>query len=145
MRPSDRTIRDELRREAARVQIPNDMWENISRRLDEEPAPVERPRKAALLRPAQWRPALAVAAAAGLFWFTMLPTHPASVIGVPAAESPAQTVSNSDPANPAIPAEELRPDNNRARREQKRTVSYVSAVQDRGLGVASMPNMMTQR
>lgn len=75
MRPSDRTIRDELRREAAKAQIPDDMWQNISRRLDQHAAKRER-RWQWLLRGAQWRPAVVLGVAAGFFWFALIPALP---------------------------------------------------------------------
>lgn len=75
MRPSDRTIRDELRREAAKVPIPDDMWQNISRQLDQDAARRRR-RWQWLLRGAQWRPAMVLAVAAGFFWFALIPALP---------------------------------------------------------------------
>ena len=72
MRPSDRTIRDELRRDAARVTIPGDMWDNIKQRLDGEHEVAERRKRLANGR-AQWKPAVVFAAAAGIFWITMIP------------------------------------------------------------------------
>lgn len=71
MRPGDRTIRDELRREAAQVKVPDAMWEQISRQLDLNQARAER-RKRLMLRTAQWKPALALAAAA-IFWLMVIP------------------------------------------------------------------------
>lgn len=75
MRPSDRTIRDELRREAAKAQIPDDMWQNISRQLDQDAAKRKR-RWQWLLRGAQWRPAMVLGVAAGFFWFALIPALP---------------------------------------------------------------------
>lgn len=72
MRPSDRTIRDELRKEAARVTIPGDMWDNIKQRLDGELEVAERRKRLANGR-AQWKPAVVFAAAAGIFWLTVIP------------------------------------------------------------------------
>lgn len=72
MRPSEPSIREELRREAARVQVPTDMWANISSRMDEENA-----RNEARLRRVspheKWKPFFAFAAAAGVFWLTVAP------------------------------------------------------------------------
>jgi hypothetical protein len=75
VRPSDRTLRDELRREAAKAQIPGDMWKNISKQLDQDAARRER-RWQWLLRGAQWRPAMVLAVAAGFFWFALIPALP---------------------------------------------------------------------
>jgi hypothetical protein len=75
VRPSDRTLRDELRREAAKAQIPDDMWKNISNQLDQDAARRER-RWQWLLRGAQWRPAMVLAVAAGFFWFALIPALP---------------------------------------------------------------------
>lgn len=92
MRPSDRTIRDVLRTEAARVPVPDDMWQNISRQLDQDETQKEQ-RVAALRPPAprfyQWRPAVMFAAAAGVFYLTFVPpTQPAVIeyADVPAHE-----------------------------------------------------------
>lgn len=54
--------------------IPQDMWENISARLDSQPAPVRR--RTASSSSDQWRPALALAVAAGFFWFALIPALP---------------------------------------------------------------------
>lgn len=74
MRPSERSIRNTLRQDAERVPIPQDMWEGISAQLDGQPIPARR-------RPAQsgrdqWRPAVALAVAAGFFWFALIPALP---------------------------------------------------------------------
>lgn len=84
MRPSDRTIRDELRREAARVTIPGDMWDNIKQRLDGEHEAAERRKRLANGR-AQWKPAMVFAAAAGIFWMTVIPLSK-YMDGVPVSE-----------------------------------------------------------
>ncbi|HWI63588.1 MAG TPA: hypothetical protein VNT75_17275 [Symbiobacteriaceae bacterium] len=75
MRPSDRTIRDELRREAAKVSIPEDMWQNISRQLDQKTVRQEM-RRRVLGWTEQWRPAVILAVAAGFFWFALIPALP---------------------------------------------------------------------
>lgn len=75
MRPGDRTIRDELRREAAKVPIPEDMWQNISRQLDQDATRKERRRRWTALGET-WRPAVVVAVAAGFFWFALIPSLP---------------------------------------------------------------------
>ncbi len=73
MRPSERAIRDELRREAAQVTIPAEsMWENIRRELDRHLVREQRCRRLHALR-TRWRPAMAFAAAAGIFWLTVVP------------------------------------------------------------------------
>lgn len=64
MQPSDRTIRDELRREAMQVPIPDAMWDEISRRLEldrEQPSRVRHLTRRAV----PWKPALALTAVAG--------------------------------------------------------------------------------
>ncbi|HYF93915.1 MAG TPA: hypothetical protein VD969_17005 [Symbiobacteriaceae bacterium] len=74
MRPSDRTIRDELRREAARVPVPEDMWQNISRQLELDS---ERKRRRPRVRwLSEWRPAVILGVAAGFFWFALIPSLP---------------------------------------------------------------------
>ncbi len=75
MRPSDRTIRDVLRREAASVPIPDDMWKNISKELDRDAA-VSARHKQLVRQGGQWRPALILAVAAGFFWFALIPALP---------------------------------------------------------------------
>lgn len=71
MGPGERKIQHELRRQAAQVAVPTDMWENISGRLDGEP--VQGQRQAIMLR-AQWKPALALAAAVGMLWLNVPPS-----------------------------------------------------------------------
>jgi hypothetical protein len=73
VRPADRAIRDQLRMETAQLPVPGDMWEKISSELDAEA--VRTSRRTRLLRiSAQWKPALALAAAAGIFWVTVVPS-----------------------------------------------------------------------
>lgn len=82
MRPSDRTIRDVLRTQAARVPVPDDMWQNISRELDKDLAK-NQARPAETRPPAprhyQWRPAIIFAAAAGVFYLAFVPPAPPTV------------------------------------------------------------------
>lgn len=77
MHLNDRGIRDELRKQAMSVPIPDDMWANISRELAKD-AP-----KAAALAPAvarvsshlvQVRQTLAIGAVAGIFWMMVIPS-----------------------------------------------------------------------
>jgi len=75
VRPSGRTIRDELRREAAKVSVPNDMWQNISQKLGEDPDRTALRRRVTALAE-QWRPAVVLAVAAGFFWFALIPSLP---------------------------------------------------------------------
>jgi len=84
VQPSERALRNALHREAARVPIPQDMWENISSRLDEDAVPAVHRRT--LSGKEQWRPALALAVAAGFFWFALIPSL-ANVERVMPAES----------------------------------------------------------
>lgn len=90
MHLSDRTIRDDLRREAARVPIPQDMWSNIQQRLDMVEAKAKR--KAA--RREQWKPALAFGFAASVFWLTVIPVgrHLDSVSPERTPQRPAATM-----------------------------------------------------
>lgn len=101
MRPSDRSIRDVLRREAANVPIPDDMWKNISQRLDEDSVRQER-KKRGIAGSHQWRPALILAVAAGFFWFALIPTLPEMGTAFPAESiSPpvVQSAGQPDPFN----------------------------------------------
>lgn len=79
MRRNDRAIREELRREAMSVPIPDDMWANISKELDQDLA--ARARSAVQARPlhrstrgVQMRQMLAIGAAAGIFWMMVIPS-----------------------------------------------------------------------
>ncbi|MGE5673040.1 MAG: hypothetical protein ACM3XM_04015 [Mycobacterium leprae] len=74
MQPSDRALRDVLRREAAQVRVPDDMWANISRRLADSPsAPDKTPWLLHFWQ--QGRSVLALAAAAALFLVMPTPWH----------------------------------------------------------------------
>ena len=73
MGPGERNIQQELRRQAAQVSIPADMWEKINERLDGDRVPVRR-RQQVMVRGAQWRPALALVAAVGMLWITVGPS-----------------------------------------------------------------------
>lgn len=68
-----RTLRDQLRREAAQVPIPQDMWAHISRELDRDQAREQRRRRFSGML-TQWRPTIAFAAAAGIFWLSIIPS-----------------------------------------------------------------------
>lgn len=79
MRLNDRSIRDELRKQALSVPIPDDMWANISRELDHDAArvkaaPAPRPAARQVSRGLQIRQMLAVGAAAGIFWMMVIPS-----------------------------------------------------------------------
>lgn len=85
MRLNDRVIREELRKQASSVPIPDDMWAHISRELEKDaaaaqmPAPVPvRPLIAAQRhtrsRSLQLRQILAIGAAAGIFWMMLIPS-----------------------------------------------------------------------
>jgi hypothetical protein len=56
------------------------MWQNISRRLDEDDA---RKKQKSFARSEQWRPALVLAVAAGFFWFALIPALPGTRTGLP--------------------------------------------------------------
>ena len=88
MRPSDRTIRDELRREAARITVPGNMWDNIKQQLDGDLEAAERRKRIANGR-AQWKPAVVFAAAAGIFWLTVIPISN-NLDGVPPSDPVSQ-------------------------------------------------------
>jgi hypothetical protein len=102
VQPSDRAIRDVLRREAARAPIPGDMWRNISQRLDDGPNTGHRP-KPRLRDSVQWRPAFVLAVAAGFFWFALIPatggTGFSAQVGTPSVVVPA---GKPDQENQAI-------------------------------------------
>lgn len=83
MQPSDRALVDELRREAALVRVPEDMWDRISERLDLELGAAERRRQS--MRKLQAKSRLALVAAAGVLWLTVVPFHTA--VRVPASVS----------------------------------------------------------
>jgi hypothetical protein len=70
--PSERSIRDELRKEAAQVQVPTNMWHHINHRLDEDQK-IEQNRRAWFQRFAQWKPNYAMAAAAAILLFRVMP------------------------------------------------------------------------
>lgn len=79
MRLNDRSIRDELRKQAMSVPIPDDMWANISRELDRDAAKAEaKPLAASQARPRSKslhvRQMLAIGAAAGIFWMMVIPS-----------------------------------------------------------------------
>lgn len=95
MRPGDRTIRDELRREAANAPIPEDMWQNISLRLDEDEV---RRKQKHLARSEQWRPALVLAVAAGFFWFALIPALPGTRSILPGEASSGYSAGQLYPA-----------------------------------------------
>jgi hypothetical protein len=82
MRLSEGTIRDVLRSEAARVKVPDDMWQHLSRELQRE-------RAASRRRPFPGRDhlysAVAVAALAGLLWFATVPPSAGLEVPEPAA------------------------------------------------------------
>lgn len=73
MRVDEKTLRRHLQREAIKVPLPDDMWQNISSRLDAEQK-VEHERKRTATRLERWKPALAFAAAAGIFWMAVIPS-----------------------------------------------------------------------
>lgn len=110
MRLNDRMIREDLRKRAMSVPIPDDMWANISRELD---------RDAAKTRPSlqsrrsshgfQVRQMLAIGAAAGIFWMMVIPSgayvdrvqNPA-----PKPTAPVSAHATADEAPWDIPTEE---------------------------------------
>lgn len=123
MRPGDRTIRDELRREAAKVSIPDDMWQNISKQLDQDSVRKSRSRRIMALGE-QWRPAVILAVAAGFFWFALIPSLPTtetipgnsgqSAIVIPGGKSESNSTPTTTPgrenepvaaAKPTLPAD----------------------------------------
>lgn len=125
MRPSDRAIRDVLRREAAQARIPDDMWKQISQRLDTDRTQAERRRNSAQQR-AQWKPALAFAAAAGIFWLAVIPTVASQKAGMPSHPAIAPVVK------PATQQELSVRSWMKARREEgQRSVATASAAPDR--------------
>lgn len=75
VRPSESAIRAELRREAAKVSVPDEMWTKISERLDGEMARADK-RKRLWHQLINWRPAFALAVAAGVFWMALIPVLP---------------------------------------------------------------------
>jgi hypothetical protein len=124
VRPSDRTIRDVLRREAASVPIPEDLWKNISNSLDRDAARAKRRQLA--VRQGQWRPAVVLAIAAGFFWFALIPALPNMESTFPLEASPPSVVVPAglpDPNNtPAKATTEGR------RRDLRETVQVERAV-----------------
>lgn len=101
MRPSGRTIRDELRREAAKVSVPNDMWQNISRKLGEDSDRTVRRRRVTALAE-QWRPAVLLAVAAGFFWFALIPSLP-SMENMPGNADQSSYISPLHQADSPVP------------------------------------------
>lgn len=99
MKPTDRMIREELRREVANLPIPNDMWRQINRRLDQTPRLAPAPARSYLQ---QWRGVVAVAAA-GLFWLSVVPAgHLAderAIRPVAVAQHEAAAIDDSSPDN----------------------------------------------
>lgn len=77
MRLDDQTLKRHLHREAARAPIPDDMWQKISGQLEQE-AQVAEKRRHMVARMEQWKPALAFAAAAGIFWLAIIPSESAT-------------------------------------------------------------------
>lgn len=122
MRPSDRTIRDELRREAARVTVPGDMWDNIKQQLDGELEAAERRKRLANGR-AQWKPAVVFAAAAGIFWLTVIPIS-TNLEGVPV----------SDPLSQPMARTTVQPDMTRNRQVPGEGDRQVTAATQSGAG-----------
>jgi hypothetical protein len=70
--PGEQNIQHELRRQAAQIAIPSDMWEKISEGLDADRVRNQRQQQLKMRR-AQWKPALALVAAAGMLWLTVAP------------------------------------------------------------------------
>lgn len=75
MRVDERTIRETLRADAARVSPPPDLWERISRELDGDSTRPVRPLPPRLSM-ARLRQVVAVGVAAGLCWFLAVPAGP---------------------------------------------------------------------
>ncbi len=73
MRMNDRAIREELRKQAISVPIPDDMWANISRELDKDAAKAVRRERTATVR-VPVRQLLAFGAAAAVFWMVLIPS-----------------------------------------------------------------------
>ena len=93
MQPSERSIRNELHREAALVQIPGDLWEKLDAQLDREVA-ADRGRRE-MNRRLQGKAGLALVAAAGLFWLTVMPAAP-ETNQVAAPEPPLRVLATPD-------------------------------------------------
>lgn len=91
MLPGNRYIREELRREAAQISIPDDMWERISAQLEEE-RKRERQRQRRLRLVMGLKPVVAMVLAAGAFAL-VLAGEPAPGGGGAVARSPHLTVS----------------------------------------------------
>lgn len=110
MRLNDRAIRDELRRKAMSVSIPDDMWANIRCELEKDAtaakrqpltAVPERPRRRGL----PLRHMLAIGAAAGIFWMMVIPSsayvdrlkQPDAAPSSPAAATTTTTTATTEP------------------------------------------------
>ena len=74
MGPHEQKLRAALRQEANAVQIPQDMWANISQRLEPAPHSGAAARSGMRARRDWWRGGFALAVAAGVFWLSVLPT-----------------------------------------------------------------------
>lgn len=75
MRVNERTIRDVLRSEAARVVPPPELWERIERELDRDR--LGRTARAARRRAFGLRQVVVAALAVGALWFVIAPARPA--------------------------------------------------------------------
>lgn len=78
--------------------MPDDMWANISRELDKD-ANKALKRKHMAKRLESWKPALAFAAAAGVFWLAIIPTDSPARMTLPrpvGAEANAESSGQND-------------------------------------------------
>lgn len=73
MLSDDDALRGSLRRDAAQVPVPQDLWQKINRRLEEDEARAARRRRRFEAISQQWKSVAAFTAAAGMFWAASLP------------------------------------------------------------------------
>lgn len=107
MGPGEQNIQHELQRQAAQVAIPSDMWDRISDGLDADRVRNQRQQQLKVRR-AQWMPALALVAAAGMLWLTVAPAgfgpQPEAAIG--GAPNPLEV--SSVPSHDTLPLRSYR-------------------------------------
>jgi hypothetical protein len=84
-----------LRREAAQVQVPTNIWDHINQRLDEDQK-IEQNRREWFQRLAQWKPSYAMAAAAAVLLFSVMPVGGAKPVANPTPIASLLAPINSD-------------------------------------------------